>query len=189
MGDSRDENGEISPGGHAWNAAQLNGHWYLMDVTWDSGNVNGPVFEKDFGTDYYLAPPKVFLLNHLPEQDDWQLQAPAMSRVEFVRQPMLEPKFFALGLRLVSPTHQQNDGGKQVSLQVNNPGRVKLAAVAKPAGAAVPGQCDRTTTDAAAKLTCALPAPGRYDVILFAFPPVGNTGESIASLQFSRPAE
>ncbi|MCA9636489.1 MAG: hypothetical protein KC420_10730, partial [Myxococcales bacterium] len=37
-GDSRGIGGEISGGGHAWNAAKIDGAWHLVDSTWDANH-------------------------------------------------------------------------------------------------------------------------------------------------------
>ena len=51
---------------HAWNAAKINGQWYLMDATWDAGV--SIVLRK-----YFLSTPSVFLENHYPHDPMWQL--------------------------------------------------------------------------------------------------------------------
>jgi transglutaminase/protease-like cytokinesis protein 3 len=60
---------------HAWNAVLINKRWYLLDVTWASGTVNGRLtkFTRERNDFYYLCPPEKFVLNHHPEQKGWQL--------------------------------------------------------------------------------------------------------------------
>jgi len=52
VGDSRSQVSDLSGNGHAWNAAKIEGHWYLIDATWDSGYVNASGFTKRYSTSY-----------------------------------------------------------------------------------------------------------------------------------------
>jgi len=60
---------------HAWNAVNIYGKWYLLDVTWAAGN---PQYlskhEKKIDLDtWFLADPEKFVKTHLPEDPSWQL--------------------------------------------------------------------------------------------------------------------
>ncbi|MCA9708727.1 MAG: transglutaminase domain-containing protein [Myxococcales bacterium] len=46
VGDARDSDGLFDGTGHAWNAINLDGRWYLADPTWDAGHVSGDTFSK-----------------------------------------------------------------------------------------------------------------------------------------------
>ncbi len=69
---------------HAWNSVKIDSSWYLLDATWDS-DLRGSVglFEQEFGHDYFLTPPKYFIVNHLPAAPDWQLLACPISVSEY----------------------------------------------------------------------------------------------------------
>jgi hypothetical protein len=57
---------------HAWNAVRLDGEWHLLDATWGDGG--GPdEWMARYGRSYFLAPPELFVLNHLPANPIWQL--------------------------------------------------------------------------------------------------------------------
>jgi len=59
---------------HAWNAVQLEGQWYLVDATWDSGLLGTEsTYYKKFQETYYLSEPAHFITNHLPATPQWQL--------------------------------------------------------------------------------------------------------------------
>jgi hypothetical protein len=94
-GHTRTPSGELEGVGHAWNAVEINGKWFLMDPTWDSGaDLNGK-WTKKYESDYLLTPAKVFGLSHFPENDSWQLLEQPITRGEF-----LAPADLAAGLLL-----------------------------------------------------------------------------------------
>ena len=78
---------------HAWNAVQINGKWYLVDLTWAAGNIElkprmfqrylsvylgFPFKEKRKFVEktnykYLFAEPSFLIIDHLPVNDWWQL--------------------------------------------------------------------------------------------------------------------
>ena len=166
-GDARTEGNDLSGQGHAWNAARIEGKWYLLDVTWDSGVLDGSRFKKRYSTEYFLTPPRVFNLDHLPDDAKWQLLDKPLSRGEFLRQPALAPLFFARGLELVTPDRSQVDVRGALEISLKNPQNVfLLASYETRDGAGEPRHCD-VDAGVAAHVSCKFAQPGRYDVKLF----------------------
>lgn len=60
---------------HSWNVVELNGKWYLCDPTWASGTPNAMSlrFEFNYNDGFFLADPKLFAVNHYPEDTKWLL--------------------------------------------------------------------------------------------------------------------
>ena len=59
---------------HAWNAAKINGKWYLYDVTWSSNYFE---YKNKLGYDfwyYFQTDPYLFSSSHLPNDPIWQLR-------------------------------------------------------------------------------------------------------------------
>ena len=110
------------------NAARIGNAWVLIDATWDAGNVTDSGFEKQYDTDYLFAPPEIQGVTHFPEEPRWQLREPALTRGDFFRQPVMRPRFFSEGFRLVSPDRSQITvaGTAEVALE-NRRGRYLLA--------------------------------------------------------------
>jgi len=75
---------QLKSSNHAWNSVKIGSTWYLLDATWGS-NLVGSVgdFEQKFGYDYFLTPPNYFIINHLPENPDWQLLACPISIADY----------------------------------------------------------------------------------------------------------
>jgi hypothetical protein len=70
---------------HVWNAVFINGKWSLLDATWGSGVKNlSDDFTSIYNEDYYLTPPGLFVLNHLPAEPMWQLLSCPVSMELFI---------------------------------------------------------------------------------------------------------
>ena len=175
-GVSREQNGEIAGGGHAWNAVEIEGAWYLIDTTWNAGHVNGSKFTKSYRTDYLFTPPKAFGVGHFPDKEKWQLKVAAISRGEFVRQPMMSASFFANGFELISPTRSQVtiDSDRFVAHLKNPLGRKLLVKIHPKLSQGSSGEalnCDVNDASAAGKgvrLSCPVEDSGIYKVQIFA---------------------
>lgn len=57
---------------HAWNAALIDGTWYLFDVTWGSGFVSNGKFTRKLNNDYFKVLPSVLIKSHMPFDYMWQ---------------------------------------------------------------------------------------------------------------------
>lgn len=92
---------------HAWNAVKINGKWHLLDATWGAGYIDeNNLFVRRFQDHYFLTPPESFILDHLPEDEQWQLIDRPISLREFEDYLFLKPAFFRYGLSAKS--HYKN---------------------------------------------------------------------------------
>jgi transglutaminase/protease-like cytokinesis protein 3 len=63
---------------HAWNAVKMYDKWEFIDVTWGAGGAfedeNGKlIFKKQLCVRYLFDSPEDFILDHFPENTEWQL--------------------------------------------------------------------------------------------------------------------
>ncbi|HET9431499.1 MAG TPA: transglutaminase domain-containing protein, partial [Chitinophagaceae bacterium] len=60
---------------HTWNAVNVDGKWYLLDVTWASGFLIMPSgeFVRQYDPYYFLADPAQFIQHHYPDDLRWSL--------------------------------------------------------------------------------------------------------------------
>ena len=92
---------------HAWNAVEINGHWYLMESTWGAGHLNNQkTFERELNAYYFLPRPIEMIYHHLPENDKWQLLQTPINMRQYMQMPKVHPTYFDLNLELVSPRNQ-----------------------------------------------------------------------------------
>ena len=77
-----------SQSNHGWNAVHLDGKWELVDATWGGGGateVNGKlVHVRELDLRYLFADPGDFVIDHFPEDRQWQLLDDPISKGEFL---------------------------------------------------------------------------------------------------------
>jgi transglutaminase superfamily protein len=165
-GDARTTASDLTGEGHAWNAARIGGRWTLLDATWDAGYVEKDRFVKRYSTDFLFAPPEVQGLSHFPEEERWQLRRPPISRGEFLRQPLMRPRFYAEGFTLVTPDRPQVTVDAVVEALLRNPRRRYVLASYERRDRGVRADC-AVDQGATVAVRCALPDEGTYRVMLF----------------------
>jgi Transglutaminase-like superfamily len=93
---------------HAWNSIKVNGTWRLVDATWAAGVVDDSdednlVYRKRFNETYYDTPPEKMILNHLPEQKQFQLTNKRMDQRKFMKSPLYTSEFLSHDISAVLP--------------------------------------------------------------------------------------
>jgi len=155
---------------HAWNAVRVAGRFYLVDVTWDSGGLDGETFTRSYRSDYLFTPPEVFGLGHFPDEARWQLRDTPISRGDFMRQASLDPRFFAEGRKLLAPTRSQVSVEGSIDVRLANPqGYFTLADFVDAEHRFSSGKhpsCN-VTGGAETLVHCDFPGPGSWVVRLF----------------------
>jgi transglutaminase-like putative cysteine protease len=163
VGNVRTLDSPIDGASHAWNAAKIDGLWYLMDPTFDAGSLDGSTFHKKYTSDYLFTPPDVFAVSHFPQDPAWQLRDKPISRGDFIRQPMMQPAFYARGMKLDAPDRSQVTVSGTFDVRLENRATYLLADY-RPAlsnGSGTPCLIDGFT-----HARCDLPS-GKWDVLLF----------------------
>ena len=170
VGDSRTQISNFYGQGHAWNAAKIQGYWYLIDPTWDSGYVNESGFYPSYNTNYLFTPPEVMIMSHFPNNKDWQLLSNPLPKEEFLNNPMIQPEFFAKGLSLISPKQFKNNVNSVATIEINNPNNNYLLAKFNLIGSnnnTEDNNC-QINQGIITSIKCKLPKQGEYIVDFFA---------------------
>jgi len=88
---------------HAWNAVEINNKKFLLDVTWAAGAVGSGKFHKRRNEYYYLCPPEIFIYDHFPEDQKWQLLNPVVKEQTFIDYPLIENGFMRYNVTDLKP--------------------------------------------------------------------------------------
>jgi len=84
----------VDDSNHAWNIVHVDGNWYLVDVTWDSGYVEGRSYQPRYSTDYLFLRPEYFVYTHFPSSSQFQLLEKIVSKGEFKNRPLAKGNYF-----------------------------------------------------------------------------------------------
>ena len=174
FGHADDPAATLSKTNHAWNAAQIDGHWYLLDSTWGTGHLNGQNrFQRKLNTFYFLTPPDQLIYSHLPETNRWQLLRDPINKQQFGNMPQLKSHYFKLNIELLSPRYQYHaslDSDKGYALIViRSPPTVELLAHLELNGAQIEG-AQKIVYDREKQLYNCFFAPqstGKHKIVLF----------------------
>ena len=135
---------------HAWNAAQIDGKWRLLDATWGAGYLDEQGrFVRRFNSHYFDTPPEQFIYDHFPQDPQWQLLATPLTLAQYEQLPFLKPAFFQHELALTHQAQGALPADPRLSLSLSAPADVLLSAQLRQGGAR------------AFSLANVCPAPGR----------------------------
>ncbi|XP_034295486.1 kyphoscoliosis peptidase [Pantherophis guttatus] len=90
---------------HAWNAVYLDGKWHLVDSTWGSGSIDEccSKFTFRYSEFYFLTHPALFINNHFPDNNNWQLLKPTVALKQFENNLLYKSDFYMMGLLVAHP--------------------------------------------------------------------------------------
>ena len=83
---------------HEWNYIMIEGIYYLLDVTWGSGSVEGNKYAKNLKEKDFLPSPRIFLFSHLPSKQKFQLVENPITLEEFCFSIEVPEELFSIGL-------------------------------------------------------------------------------------------
>ena len=163
----------------------LDGLWLLLVVVVTGAGV-WLASSLDYKTEFLFTPPEVHGLSHFPDETEWQLRHPPLSRGEFFRQPLMRPSFFAEGFTLVSPDRPQVTVDRVLEVAIRNPRhRYVLADYERRDGKTPRADCDVDQGESVA-VRCALPQEGAYRVRLLSNGELYGTYNQVGEIEALR---
>ncbi|KAM4695559.1 uncharacterized protein O3C94_005824 isoform 2-T2 [Discoglossus pictus] len=111
---------------HAWNAVYLNKRWHLLDTTWGAGYAdrNSNAFSFRYNEFYFLTHPALFIEEHFPDNQNWQLLQVPLSVKQFEGSLRHKSSFYNAGLMASYPETLQVEtvnGKATFSVEGNSP--------------------------------------------------------------------
>ena len=108
---------------HSWTAIKINGIWWLFDFTWGTGYVSyDKEFVWEYSEHYFMTDPELFILDHYPKEDEWQLTETKYSLEEYERWAKFRKTMFILDFGMPSNRNGlilSDDGQAKVTLSAN----------------------------------------------------------------------
>jgi hypothetical protein len=102
------KDGKVGNLAHAWNAAKIDGKWYIFDPTWGSGYVDKGKFFKKMNNIYFKTDPKKMIISHIPFDYLWQ----------FLNYPITNSEFYQSKIQ-VNKSKKYFDFEKEISIYNN----------------------------------------------------------------------
>ncbi|MEZ0610673.1 transglutaminase domain-containing protein [Fibrella sp. WM1] len=115
---------------HEWNAVEIDGDWYLFDITWASTTAQHGK-PNDF---YFLTDPQAFVSQHLPIESRWQLLSRPVSKADFDRFPKYYDAYFQLGFTPYFPKQGALRSYDGLTLNLTNEENVEFYCAVGPRG-------------------------------------------------------
>ena len=110
---------------HSWTVIKIQGQWWLFDFTWGAGYVGSDRnFVWDYNEHYFMTDPEVFILDHYPKEDEWQLVERRYSIEDFEKWAKFHKHFFIHQLEVSSHRDglvTSDDGEVEIMLSTNIP--------------------------------------------------------------------
>ncbi len=165
--------GESTQSNHAWNAAKINGKWYLMDATWGSGSIDSKTkqFKRKFKEFYFAAVPSELIITHYPENPVFQFLEKQISRGEFSNKPKFNSTIHEYGILPDSKLKltQASSGISVYSFRLMRPKtQLLITAVHEKTGQTVGGLVQIRENEA--ELRIHFPKTGRFEITVFGGP-------------------
>ncbi len=107
---------------HAWVGVRTDGNWKLVDPTWGAGYIDRDSrrFVRKFNEHYFFTPPEKLIFDHFPDNPEWQLLSPPLTKAEYRNQVLVRPAFFEHKLKMLNQTARviETSGSGVIELEV-----------------------------------------------------------------------
>ena len=168
---------------HSWVGATIEGKPYLIDPTWNAGQVFGLEFRARYSTSYLFTPPEIFAYDHLPNDPSWSLTDPPLTMERFLARPVISAHFFAWGMEMVGVERAVTEvTSGRFDFRINNPRGAWVLVVAMPLGDGRPFNCVVPSQANPVEVGCKL-AAGAWKLDVYANSTAGGRFPLMASLR------
>lgn len=156
---------------HTWNAIQINGTWYPVDVTWGAGYTDRrfKFYTRSYTDAWFMTDKDIFALSHFPKDKQWQMLDSPINKSNFTFAPIAGPAAIAHGIYpaegIRGNLRGKSDTTKRLVFTVDRPQNVKSVTASAKTTKRVPAKykIDGETM----YVEMPLPTDGTYNVSMF----------------------
>jgi hypothetical protein len=156
---------------HTWNAVEINGVWYPIDVTWGAGSTDRRFkeFKRSYTDAWFMPNKELFALSHFPKDKKWQLIDSPINKSNFTFAPIVGPSamkneiYPAEGVR--GNFRGKSDTSKKLAFELEDASRIKSVSVSVKTTKRIPAKY--TIENDMMYVDMPTPTSGTYDVSLF----------------------
>lgn len=159
--------GDVKQSNHAWVIAEINGEWYSVDCTWNSGYMDGKKSVQKYNTEWLFTKPEHFIYSHLPETKRDQLLETPLTAEQFKELPFMCPSYFEAAKDCGLEEHLK-DAKSQLSFSYKCDKDSKLNFVVRDLkGMEIKNTVWQQNNEEKTQVTIQFPVAGDYDVQIF----------------------
>ncbi|RYE23820.1 MAG: hypothetical protein EOP51_09365 [Sphingobacteriales bacterium] len=156
---------------HTWNAVEVNGIWYPIDVAWGAGSTDRRFkeFKRSYTDAWFMPNKEIFSMSHFPKDKKWQLIDSPINKSNFTFAPIVGPSaltneiYPATGVR--GNLRGKSDTSKRLAFEMEDASRVKTVTVAVKTTKRMPAKY--TVENDILYVDMPTPGSGNYDLSLF----------------------
>lgn len=146
--DPRNIGGKLSPkwNKHYWNAVNIDGTWYLLDVAWSAGKTDRKYrfYTKSFTDAWFFTDRELFAMSHYPDDKKWQMLDTPLNKSVFTGAPIVGTSAIINEVYPVSGKRGnirgKADTTKKMVFEVGNPALIKSVTVTNRTTERIPAQ-------------------------------------------------
>ena len=164
---------------HAWNIVQIEGFWYLVDCTWDSGYMKGKSSVQSYTTDWLFLKPEHFIYSHFPDDSRNQLIQTPLSNSAFTSLPDFRPKLFEITQNNFYPSNKINPVDSSIDIEYKLKQGYTLSFSSQAVGGpTIKNRIITEKQETITKTTIQFPSAGKYMITVFYGKEGSNQGQS-----------
>ena len=132
---------------HAWNADEVDGVWYVLDLPWSAGKTDRKFryFTPQFTDAWFMTDRELFALSHFPVDKKWQLLDTPINKSVFTQAPIVGTSAITNEVYPTTGIRRGNirgkaDTTKKMVFEVGNPSLIQSVSVTNRTSARIPAK-------------------------------------------------
>lgn len=149
---------------HDWNIVLIDGCWYLMDCTWDSGYMQGKENVQSYGTRYLFVKPEHIIYSHYPDNRDYQLLEKPFTDKDILFVPNLKPEHFDGKYNVKIEVESFDSEKGEITFLFTHKGTMDFYITQGQSNRRLNSYCKVTKTESGSRVEISIPENGVYNI-------------------------